>query len=167
VVSNAPTAARRQHALEVEAPRIDAAAFRQGWLVHSRLDALRRDGRLTAGQWQAAVEYRAAWESARLEAAATMRLIRGGGGGVGDGGHARLLAGIAIVAKLRTVEDAIGSFRADLCRACIVHDMPWAVIGRQLRRDPHTVRDWAVWSIRALARAWSGPQRRQRLQVAN
>jgi hypothetical protein len=149
----------------VEAPAVNVRTFRQGWRVHSRLDALRRDGRLTAGQWQAAVEYREAWESARLEAAATMRLIRGGGGGVGDGGHARLLAGIAIVARLRAVESAIGRWRADLCRACIVHDLPWVALGRHLHCDRETARDWTVAAIRTLARAWSAPQRRQRLQM--
>jgi hypothetical protein len=165
-MSNAPTPHRARHAVAIEAPQVDALAFRQGWRVASRLDLLHRDGRLTAGQWQAAVEYRAAWEGARLEAAATMRLIRGGGGGAGDGGHARLLAGIGTVARLRAVESAIGDWRADLCRACIVHDVPWVALARHLHHDRETVRDWTVGAIRALARAWSAPQRRQRLQVA-
>jgi hypothetical protein len=165
VVSNAPPAARRQHVAGIEAPQVDALAFRQGWRVASRLDVLHRTGRLTRGQWLAAVEYREAWERARLEASTTMRLLRGGGGGDSDS-HARLLAGIGTVAKLRAVESAIGRFRADLCRACIVHDLPWVELARRLHHDRETVRDWTVLAIVALARAWSAPQRRQRLQVA-
>jgi hypothetical protein len=161
-VSNAPTAHRAQHVAGIEAPQVDALAFRQGWRIASRLDVLRRTGRLTPGQWQSAVEYRAAWERARLEASTTMRLMRGGGGD--SDSHARLLAGIGTVAKLSAVESAIGRLRADLCRACIVHDLPWAVLARRLHHDRETVRDWTVLAIVALASAWSAPQRRQRLQ---
>jgi hypothetical protein len=142
----------------VEAPAVNARSFRQGWRVRSRLEVLHRTGRLTAGQLQAAVEYRAAWELARLEAAATMPLLRAGGGGSTDQ-HARLWAGIATVAKLEAVESAIGGMRADLCRACIVHDMPWAELARRTGRDSHTARRWTVLAIVALARAWSGPRR--------
>ena len=164
MVSNAPTAHRARHVAGIEAPQVDARAFRPGWRVQTRLDVLHRDGRLTAGEFQAAVDYREAWERARLEAGSTMRLIRGGGGS-SAGIHTRLLAGISTEAKLRAVEDAIGRWRADLCRACIVHDMPWAELARQQNRDPHTVRTWTVAAIQALARAWSSARRRQRLQA--
>jgi hypothetical protein len=164
VVSNAPTARRAQHVAGIEAPQVDALAFRQGWRVASRLDVLHRTGRLTRGQWLAAVEYREAWERARLEASTTMRLLRGGGGD--SDSHARLLAGIGTMAKLRAIEDALGQWRADLCRACIVHDLPWAELARRLHHDRETVRNWTVLAIVALARAWSAPQRRQRFQVA-
>jgi hypothetical protein len=85
--------------------------------------------------------------------AAVAQLTRAGSGGVSDP-HARQLASIASVAKLQAVEAAIGTLAADLCRACIVRDMPWAETARLTHRDPHTVRDWTVLAIRALARAW-------------
>jgi hypothetical protein len=53
----------RRH--DVEAPRVDATAFRQGWRMHTRLDALFVDRRITAAEWQATIEYRTTYERIR------------------------------------------------------------------------------------------------------
>ena len=42
-----PSAAYRQHH-DVEAPRVDTSAFRQGWRVVTRLDALASEGAIDA-----------------------------------------------------------------------------------------------------------------------
>lgn len=153
-----PSAAALQHLAGIEAPAIDAREFRQGWRVRTRLDVLRDTGRITAGEYQAAVEYRSAWEAARLEVATTAQLMRSPGGGADA--HTRMLAAVGAVAKLQAVEASIGRFAADLCRACIVRDLPWVEVARITGRNRETVRDWTVLAIRALARAWSGPRRR-------
>lgn len=163
-MSNQPSAAYRRHH-DVEAPRIDARAFRQGWRVRSRLDVLLRDGRLTPGQWQAAVEYRAAWERAHAPSfggGAGLELLHCGGGG--DGDH---LAGLAdTLRRLREVEARIGRLASALCFVCIVQDQPWADLGRLWGCDPHTVRDRTVAAIRRLAIAWNMARRLPSLQTA-
>lgn len=149
---------RRQH--DVEAPRVDERAFRQGWIVRTRLDQLLADDRITRAEWQAASEYRVTWAVARELAGIEPGMIRiAGSASADDATIARLDA----VTQLRVVEDAIGSLRARLLLAAVVHDLPWATTARYLRRNPETVRDWTVLAIRALAGAWArlqgGPDR--------
>lgn len=147
---------RRQH--DVEEPRVDERAFRQGWIVRTRLDQLLADRRITRGEWQAATEYRQTWAVARELAGVEPGMIRiAGSSSADDATIARLDA----VTKLRIVEDAIGDFAARLLLACLVHDLTWAVVARYVRKDPHTVRDWTVLAIRALASVWAGATGRQ------
>lgn len=163
-MSNAPSAARLQHADAIEAPQVDTGAFRQGWRVHTRLDALHRDGRITAGQWQAAVEYRAAHERVSIAAAyaGSGELLRVSGGGAGGGTDGRL-AGVADTMKrLRKTDAAIGRFDAALCSACILVDRPWAEIARVIGHNPETIRDWTARAIGRLAAAWSLQTARRR-----
>lgn len=140
---------RRQH--DVEEPRVDERAFRQGWRVRTRLDQLLADGRISRGEWHSASEYRQTWAIARELVGIEPGMIRiGGGGSFDDATIARLDA----VTKLRVVEELIGSLRARLLLACLVHDLTWAAIARFCHRNPETVRDWTVDAIRALAPAW-------------
>ena len=44
----------------------------------------------------------------------------------------------------------------------INRDVWQAAIARHCRRHPHTVRDWTVLALFALARAWAGATRRPR-----
>ena len=158
MLSNAPTAHRLQHVEAVEDPKVDARAFRQGWRITSRLDALHRDGHITAGQWQAAVEYRTAWERVQRSmsgSSAPMRVSGGAGGGAD-----RLAHVTDTISRLRAVEAHIGGTAAMLSHWCIVADHSWAATGRTLQRNPETVRDWTVAAIQALARAWSSARRR-------
>lgn len=159
-----PTAHRAQHVEGIEAPAVDARAFRQGWRITSRLDALHRDGKLTAGEWQAAVEYRAAWcrvLSASPRSFAPMRVS-----GFAGGGADRLATLTDTITRLRAVEAHIGATAAILAYWCIVADQSWAATGRKLQRNPETVRDWTTDAIRLLARAWSGARRRPRAKPA-
>jgi len=57
VATNQPTPEFRQHH-HVETPRIDATAFRQGWRVQTRLDALLEAGRIDREQFEAAQIWR-------------------------------------------------------------------------------------------------------------
>ena len=153
-MSNAPGPARVQHVEELEVPRVDATAFRQGWRVRTRLDRLRADGRISAGTWQAADEYRDAWD----------RVLAQGGwsepgrvGGSGSDPHHRLVSLLTTLTRLRAVEEAIGRLASDLCRACAVQDRSWAWIARAYHRNPETVRDWTADALQLLAAAWGGP----------
>jgi hypothetical protein len=149
---------RRHH--DVEAPRVDERAFRQGWIVRTRLDQLLVDGRITRGEWEAASEYRSTWAIARELASIEPGMIRVAGGSSAD---AATIARLDAVTKLRIVEVAIGSLAARLLLACLVHDLRWAAIARFVGKNPETVRDWTVLAIRALAVAWVGLHGRQDL----
>lgn len=149
---------RRHH--DVEDPRVDERAFRQGWIVRTRLDQLLTAARITRAEWQAASDYRQTWAIAR-------ELVGGGfepgmlpvaGSASAD---AAMIARVDAVTKLRLVEAAIGSFRARLLLACLVHDLAWAVTARFIGRNPETVRDWTVLAIRELATAWGTLHGRQ------
>ena len=157
MTSNAPSADRLRHAEAIEAPRVDAASFRQGWRVRTRLDALLAAGRITGADWQAAVEYRDAYGRAWGG--------RGGGfaGVVVSGGadlHAWQIARIATLAVLSGVERRIGTLATALVVACVIEDQSWATIAAMCRRNPETVRDWTALAIRGLAQAWATRQGR-------
>ena len=157
MVSNQPTPEFREHH-DVEPPRVDDVEFRQGWRVNSRLDQLRAAGRITRDEWQAAIEYRTTWGIAREIGSREPGMIRIASSGSEDAG---VIARLDAAVKLRIVEDAIGKLATALLVAAVVLDRPWADTARRCQRDPHTVRDWTVFAIRALARAWAGATRRR------
>ena len=140
---------RRHH--DVDPPQVDATAFRQGWQVRTRLDALLAADRITAEEWQAADAYRRTWAVARELATVEPGTLRIAGGSSPDN---RVVSLLDAVTRLRVVEALVGGLRARLLLACLVHDLPWAETARYLRRDPETVRDWTVAAIHALSRAW-------------
>lgn len=146
-----PSPEFRQHH-DVEAPQVDASAFRQGFRVRTRLDRLLLDGRITSGQWQVADEYRCAWAIAlRLGGLSGAQLGRVSGH---SDPHESALANLATIERLRLAEIAIGNRNARLCFACFVEDRSWAEIGREFHRNPETVREWTVSALYALSRAW-------------
>jgi len=144
------TAAYRRHH-DVEAPRIDATAFRQGWRVRSRLDALYGDGRISAAEFQAAIEYRNAWEVLARSGSSEVAVRSSGY----PNPHSRMLALCDASTRIRETDAALGSLAASLCHAVIVEDRTWAEVGRRWHRDPQTVRQWSVQAIASLALAWS------------
>jgi hypothetical protein len=158
-----PTASYRQHRETIEAPRVDASTFRQGWRIGTRLDGLLADGRITLGEWEAAREYRDAWGRVlQAQGGATdLGTLRSGG----NGGQDRLLHVVDLIAKLRAVEGLIGRFPAWLCFVCVVEDRAWAATGRILHREHRTARDWTVMAIRLLAPAWSRAGRRRAVRA--
>lgn len=156
-MTNAPTPELRGHVEDVEDPRVDERAFRQGWRIRTRLDQLLVDQRISPGEWQAATEFRSAWLSSR-ELTARESGIRIAGGTSGD---AATLARLAAARKVRIVELAIGKLATALVIASVVEDLSWAAIGRQCQHNAETVRDWTVIAIRGLARAWGYATGRQ------
>lgn len=157
MITAKPTREFRRHH-DVDEPRVDHRAFRQGWRIRTRLDQLLADDRITRGEWQAASAYRDAWASAReITRADEPGMISSPGAGSPD---AAMIAKLDAVEKLRRVEDAIGPFAASLVRCCVVHDMTWAATARYCQRNPETIRDWTVFAIRSLAGAWAGLGRR-------
>jgi hypothetical protein len=146
----APSADRARHAEAIEAPRVDDRAFRQGWRVTTRLDALLASGRIGVGVWQCAVEYRDAWE----------RVLASGGGGGGSrvsgaaDPHRRPLSVLTTTARINLAERLLGRERAALCFLCAVEDLSWAAIARSRRVHPETIRDRAVDALQALALVW-------------
>jgi hypothetical protein len=156
MTSNAPTADLGQHVEGIEPPRVDASTFRQGWRVRTRLDSLLADHRISAGAWQAAVEYRDAWA----------RVLAAGGGSPGGyrvsgaaDPHRRVLGLLDTISRLRVVHRAIGADFATLCFACAVEDRSWASTAAAWSRNPETVRDQTARAVRALAQAWAGTRR--------
>ncbi len=125
--------------------------------MQTRLDALRRDGLISADQWQAAIEYRAAWMRVLADGGGDPGAVRIGGG-LNDP-HARLLGHLDTMTRLREAEMRIGSLATWLCRRCVVEDQPWREIGRQLHRDHKTARDWTGEALRGFALVWAARRR--------
>ena len=151
MTGNAPSADRLRHAEAIEPPRIDWRAFRQGWRVVSRIDRLLADRRIDAGTWQAAVEYRAAWEALRRSSAGTAPAVRLAGRGGTSGAEASTLDRAA---RIRAVEATIGREAAALCHACAVEDLSWRTLGVRLGVRDVTAQARTVIALRALATAW-------------
>lgn len=150
LMSARPTREFRQHH-DVEDPRVDERAFRQGFIVRTRLDQLLSDRRINRGEYQAAVEYRATWAIARELVGTEPGMLRIPGSSSAD---SAMIARVDAATKLRAVEEHLGSMVARLLAACLVHDMTWAATARLLQRDPQTARDWTVLAIRVLAPVW-------------
>ena len=150
-MSNAPSAEYREHH-QVEAPRVDDLAFRQGWRVHTRLRGLKDSGAIDNRQLEAAQTW-GRWvehASGLVTSGWTMRIDRGApGSGTGPrtapdgrcpGGCAR--------APLPWVQNA------PRCCAVVVDDLSWSrLAGRLGVGSCSTARKRAVEAIVALAAA--------------
>jgi len=143
--------------VDVEPPRVDSRSFRQGWRIRTRLDQLLSSGRLTAAQWQAAAEYRSAWERVMAQMHRLPNTMRPSGtrGINAIGSTNALTAVLGTVTKIRETEARIGQTAALLCFWCAVEDHSWASTGRSLNRSPHTVLDWTVTALQGLELAWN------------
>ena len=147
--SSAPTAAFRQHH-DVAPPRIDAAAFRPGWLVQSRLLSLHEAGRIDRQAIDAALAWRAWAETASATRAQSWQVRVDISPGPRDGDATRR---VHAAAKLREVATALGPLRAAILEAVVLRDVPWAQLGRLLRLSDKTAREYAAEAVTALA-AW-------------
>ena len=148
-MTNAPNPHRLRHAEAIEPPRIDATAFRAGWRITTRLDGLLADGSITRDQWQAASEYRDAWDALRRTSGG-MGSISLGLASHGDGRASRLDR----IGRIRAAERSIGPMHTALCRACVVEDASWHALGQRLGVRNVTARAWTIDAVRALATAW-------------
>lgn len=136
----------RRH--EIDAPRIDARAFRQGWRVRSRLDGLLAERRITPGAWQAACDFRTRW--AKAFPARVSSFVAAGRASVDP--HCAMLDRVAAVTRIRALGAALGPARLSLLVWVVVDDLSWRDLGRRLRCHHETARDAAAGVLQALAR---------------
>jgi len=153
IASNAPTWSFRRHH-DVDPPRVDASTFRQGWRIRSRLDALYVAEQLTAGEWQAAQEFRMACDRVRGVTGHTAPDLRASGAGHSGGAHDAMLGMVATTARLRVVDRYLGPLFSLLCVQCCVHDVSWAHLGRVVGVDPKTAQTYTVTALRRLGVVW-------------
>lgn len=144
-VSTQPSAEYRTHH-DVEAPRVDATTFRQGWRVETRLDALYASGAIDEEAYAAAIAYRVTWEMG-LGSTSAMRAVVRLSGSPGRGMALRLGA----VAKLRRIGAALGPFGCWLVHRCVILDAPWSDTARALSVTDKTAKGWTIAAIRSLA----------------
>jgi hypothetical protein len=141
-----PSASYRQHH-DVEAPQVDAAAFRQGWRVRSRLDVLLDEGAIEPRDYEAAAAFRRDWEIAFSERTPALMTFRSPSiGRVGSGPVDRLAA----LARLRRIAEALGPFDCKILEQCCVLDLAWAAIGRAHQVADTTARRWTIAALRRL-----------------
>lgn len=138
---------------DLDAPQVDAGAFRPGWRVRTRLDGLLASHDITATVWRAAVDYRDTW--ARMLRLRTMLGAPAGRRGAG-GTEASMLAVLGAAQRIRVAEQQIHPKVVKLLHVCILEDASWREIGRRYRVAPMTARGWMVEALRVLATAWTG-----------
>lgn len=147
ITTSRPTPEFRQHH-DVEAPQVDATAFRQGWQVHSRLAALAANGMIDREQMEAAASWGRWAERTSAPGTSPWRIRVDGGAIGGDGLTGRTLAATT---RLRASAAALGAARCALLYACVVEDQSWRRIGRRLGVAGETAQDRVVEAIAALA----------------
>jgi hypothetical protein len=145
--SNAPSADYRQHH-DVQAPEINAATFRPGWRVHSRLDALATSGKIDREQLEAAATWGRWAERTGSPGTSPWRIRVDGGVTSADGHGVRTLAAAT---KLRESAAALGAARYALLHACVFEDRSWRHIGRRLGVAIETAQARTAEAIAALA----------------
>jgi hypothetical protein len=143
-----PSRFARQHHQDLEPPRVDAAVFRQGWRIVTRLDGLLADGAIDLPAWSAAVAFRTAWERATAVPQRGPPLMTMRGSGTPGGAS---LARLEAVGRLRRVADALGPFHCRLLQGCVVLDLSWSEMARQHHVDRSTIRRWTVRALDRLA----------------
>jgi hypothetical protein len=148
--SNAPAPAYRQHFHGIEAPRVDGTAFRQAWLVQTRLWSLFETGRINREAVDAALAWRRLAELVSPTKVQRWDVHVDVSTGPGDGGMGLR---IDAAAKLRAVAEVLGAYRVAILEACVLNDRPWLELARLLRVSDKTARERAVEAITALA-AW-------------
>lgn len=142
-----PTAEFCQHH-EVSASAIDAREFRQGWRVKTRLDQLLLAGAIEPAEWMAAIAYRRLYERAFRNLWPNRSLDFRVAGGWRDRSIAAQLDALAAQRQLR---QRLGPLSCRLIEACVLEDLSWAAIARQLGgMDPKTARTRTIAARRML-----------------
>ena len=149
IVSQQPTPSYRQHH-DVIAPQIDAAAFRPGWLVQTRLYSLFEAGRIDRDALDAALTWRRWAEVTAPTKVQSWQIRLDTPSGPGDGGMAHR---IDAAGRLRESAAALRPLRVAILEACALRDVSWLALARLLRVSDKTARDRTVEAIAALT-AW-------------
>jgi hypothetical protein len=133
---------------DVTAPQVDSTAFRQGWRVETRLDALFTAGRIDRDAYDAACMFRRLSEIT-APAPAQQWDVRVDRSLVPNDMHA--LWRVNAASKLRAAQEALGSLRTRILHNVIVLDRSWGQLGRLLGLSDKAAKDWAIACIQALA----------------
>jgi hypothetical protein len=142
-----PTPQFQQHH-QVQPPRIDAGAFRPGWLVMARVDSLLERGLIDREAWDAAHEWRRWAETVhpspttRLETRVDISTVPRDAG---------MLHRLGVATRLRECAEAIGPLRTKILEALIVHDRSWSELARLLQVSDKTAMARAAEAVAALA----------------
>ncbi len=142
-----PTPEFRHHH-DVTAPQVDSTAFRQGWRVTTRLDALLDAGRIDREAWEAAQQWRR-WAEVVTPFRAQAWDVHVDVSVVPT--DAGMLLRVNAAAKLRQVADALGPLRVKLLESVVVKDLSWLELARLLRVSDKTAQGFAVEALEALA----------------
>jgi hypothetical protein len=137
------------HRHEVVAPQVDDRAFRQGWLVQSRLDGLLAIGRIDREAWECAQEWRR-WAVAVMPHRGQRWEARVDDSPVAEADIA-MLHRVNAAMRLRQVSDALGELRVRLLECCVLHDFSWRAIAEKLRISDKTAREYVAEALEALA----------------
>jgi hypothetical protein len=154
VVLMRPTLSYAQHYETLRAPQIDARAFRQGWQVTTRLEALFRDGAISAAAYEAGHQFRRDFEIGLLRRRSPIARLPGE-----LDGSERESTRIVALGRLRGAIGFLGSFQAALVEACAVHDRSWEAIGRELSVTRKTALSWTAAALGRLAGFSAAPSR--------
>jgi DNA-directed RNA polymerase specialized sigma24 family protein len=155
------------HHHDVAAPQVDDRAFRQGWRVQTRLDALLEAGKVDRDGWDAACLWRR-WAERTAPLPAQAWDVRVDRSLVPNDTVA--LARVQAAAKLRAVVEALGAIRVKLLTMCVLEDRSWRDIAAAFRLSDKTVAQWTAEAVNALADHLAGrpiappPQLRPRVQ---
>ena len=134
---------------DVDAPRVDLSAFRQGWRVRTRLAQLHSDGAIGAAAFVAAVQFSLDWEMAYGRGRSAPLMVMPGGSGADE--HSRMAKRVDAVTRLRWAGKQLGPLAMLLVEQCVVRDLPWAVIARAHSVTAPTARRWTIAALKHLA----------------
>ena len=140
---------------DVDAPRVDLSAFRQGWRVRTRLAQLHADGAITARAWGAGMQFVLDWEVAYGRGRSAPLMMMPGGGGADE--HARMAQRVDAVTRLREAGEHLGPLAFRLIEQCVVHDLAWAAIARTHDVTAPTARRWTIAALKHLAACSTPP----------
>jgi hypothetical protein len=147
--SNAPSQTYLRHH-DVTAPRVDSAAFRQGWRVVTRLDGLLEAGRIDREQWDAACRWRR-WAERITPSRQPSWGIRIDDAVASSHADIGMLHRVDVATRLRNCATALGTLRVRLLEACVRDDLSWRAIAERLQISDKTAREHAAEAVAALA----------------
>jgi hypothetical protein len=108
-------------------------------------------GLIDGGVWQAAADYRTAWEAAL---ALRSGVKAGRATGYRGDREAAMLTRMAHATRLRWVDGQLGQLASWLVFACVIEDQSWHRIGRRLGVRNTTAQTWTIAALRLMTALW-------------